>query len=81
VTSGTVTTSPLFIGASIASPDSGFSLYWSTVPGQSYTIEVSTNLTSWTVATNIIAQSNTAAYTDPVPANTQTSRFFRLTAP
>jgi subtilisin-like proprotein convertase family protein len=70
---------PFSIGARISSPNSGFSLYWSAVPGQNYTVEVSTNLTSWTVVTNIIAQSNTATYTESVPADTQPARFFRLT--
>jgi hypothetical protein len=81
ITNGVVTTEPLFISASISSPTSGFSLYWNAAAGQTYTIEVSTNLTSWAVVTNIVAQSNTATYTDSVPANTQQSRFFRLTTP
>jgi hypothetical protein len=54
-------------------------MYWTAVSGQSYTIETSTNLISWAVVTNIVAQSNTAAYTDSIPVDTQTSRFFRLT--
>jgi subtilisin-like proprotein convertase family protein len=81
LTNKPVLSQPFILGASISSPNSGFSLYWSAVAGQSYTIEVSTNLISWELVTNIVAQSNTAAYTDSVPANIQTSRFFRLTAP
>jgi hypothetical protein len=51
------------------------------VPGTTYQIEVSTNLSKWSVMTNFTAQTTTASYTDPVPAKTQKSRFFRLTAP
>jgi hypothetical protein len=72
---------PAFIGASLSSPTNGFSLNWTAVAGQYYTIEVSTNLTSWVVATNIVAQSTTATYMDSVPADSQTSRFFRIVIP
>ncbi len=81
ITNGVVIAIPLLGVATISSPSTPFSMYWNAVPGQNYTIEVSTNLTSWVVVTNIVAQSNTAAYTDPVPASAQTSRFFRLTTP
>jgi subtilisin-like proprotein convertase family protein len=72
---------PLFIGAYVASPSTGFTMYWSAVAGTTYQIEVSTNLASWTVATNITATSTTAAYTDSVPVLLQPSRFFRIVAP
>jgi subtilisin-like proprotein convertase family protein len=78
LTNGPVTATPLFIGASISSPTSGFSMYWSAVAGTTYQIQVSTNLTSWSVATNITAQSTTAAYTDAVPVISQKSRYFRI---
>jgi hypothetical protein len=74
-----VVSQPLFIEESISSPTSGFSMYWTAVSGQNYTVEVSTNLTSWTALTNVVAQSNTANYTDSIPVNTQPARFFRLT--
>jgi subtilisin-like proprotein convertase family protein len=78
LTNAPVTPSPLFIGASISSPNSGFSMYWSTVAGTSYQIQVSTNLSSWSVVTNITAQSTTAGYTDAVPVISQKSRYFRI---
>jgi hypothetical protein len=77
-TNGVVNPTPLFLGANIASPAGGFTMYWSAVAGTSYQIQVSSNLTSWAVATNITAQSATAAYTDAVPVLTQPSRFFRI---
>jgi hypothetical protein len=78
LTNGPVSGSPLFIGASIASPDTGFTMYWTAAPGTSYQIEVSTNLTTWSTVTNIISPSNTAAYTDSTPVLTQPLRFFRI---
>jgi len=74
----TVTNAPEFLGARIASPASGFTMYWSAVPGQSYEIDVSTNLTSWSFVTNVIPNSSVGSYTDPVAVQSQTSRFFRL---
>lgn len=71
---------PSFIGSRIVSPASGFSLYWNTTAGHNYNIEVSTDLTTWTVVTNIVAQSNTAAYIDSIPVNMEPARFFRITA-
>jgi subtilisin-like proprotein convertase family protein len=72
---------PLFLGASITSPASGFSMYFSSVPGTTYQIQVSSNLANWTVATNITATSSESAYTDAVPVNTQKSRYFRIVKP
>ena len=81
VTSGVVTGTPLFIGASIASPANGFTMYWNAVPGQSYQIQVSTDLATWVLATNVTAQSTVGAYTDAVPVISQQSRFFRIVTP
>jgi hypothetical protein len=81
LTKGPATSIPLFIGASISSPTDGFTMYWNAVAGQTYQIQVSTNLTQWSVATNITAQSSTASYTDAVPVMSQTSRFFRILVP
>jgi hypothetical protein len=81
LTNGPVTSTPLFIGASVSSPTNGFTMYWNAVPGESYQIQVSTNLAQWSVATNIIAQSSVAAYTDAVPVISQKSRYFRILAP
>ena len=81
VTNGTATAAPLVLSASLASPASGFTMSWSAVVGTTYQIQVSTNLTAWTAVTNIIAQSTTASYTDPVPVRSQTARFFRIALP
>jgi hypothetical protein len=72
---------PAFVGASMSSPSGGFSMTWVAVPGQSYTVEASTDLINWAVMTNIVSQSYTIIYTDSVPASSQTARFFRLTTP
>jgi subtilisin-like proprotein convertase family protein len=80
LTSGPVTNTPLILRASI-SLASGFSMSWNAVAGKSYQIQVSTDLTQWSVATNITAQSTTAAYTDSLPVNSQKTRFFRILAP
>jgi hypothetical protein len=72
---------PLFLGANIVSPNSGFSMYWSAIPGTSYQVQVSTNLIDWSVSTNIIAQSSVASYTDSVPVISQSSRYFRIVVP
>jgi hypothetical protein len=80
-TTNAVGSSPLFVGASIASPTNGFTMYWQAVPGTIYQIEVSTDLSSWAVVTNVTAQTTMGSYTDSVPVLTQTTRFFRLTVP
>jgi hypothetical protein len=51
------------------------------VPGETYQIQVSTNLTQWSVVTNITVLSSTGAYTDSVPVISQKLRFFRILAP
>jgi hypothetical protein len=81
ITNGPVQGTPLFLGANISSPASGFTMYWSAAAGMTYQIQVSTNLSNWSVVTNITAQSTTAAYTDAVPVISQTSRFFRIVVP
>jgi hypothetical protein len=81
LTNGPVTATPLIVGASTSSPTNGFTMFWSAVPGQTYQVQVSTNLTQWSAVTNVTAISTTASYTDPAPMSSQTSRFFRLQAP
>jgi subtilisin-like proprotein convertase family protein len=72
---------PLILGASVSSVTNQFTMYWQAVPGMSYQIEVSTNLGSWALVTNVMPQTTIGAYTDSVPVSTQQARFFRLTAP
>jgi subtilisin-like proprotein convertase family protein len=81
ITSGPVTSSPFIVSASISSPDTGVRMYWATTPGQSYTIQDSTDLINWAVVTNFIAVSKTTSYTDLIPVSAQPTRFFRLTSP
>jgi len=80
-TLASVTPQPEFLGASIASPAGGFTMYWSAVPGQTYEIDVSTDLLTWTFVTDVTPESTEGTYTDSVPVNTQTTRFFRLVTP
>jgi hypothetical protein len=81
LTNGPATNTPSFIGANISSPTKGFTMYWNAVAGQTYQIQVSTNLTQWSAATNITAQSSVGSYTDSVPVTSQPLRFFRIAAP
>jgi hypothetical protein len=76
-----VTTQPLFLGSSVSTAANQFTLNWDATPGSNYTVQVSTNLTTWSTVTNITAQSSTVTYTDTVPVNSQQSRFFRLSTP
>jgi hypothetical protein len=81
IASGAILNPPAITSANISSPTGGVSFSWIATPGESYTVEISTDLINWTVASNIVAQSSTGSYTDSVPANTQTARFYRLTTP
>jgi subtilisin-like proprotein convertase family protein len=72
---------PDFMGAYVTSPSAGFTMYWSGAAGTTYQVQVSSNLTSWAVTTNITAQSNVTSYTDTVPVNSQPLRFFRIIIP
>jgi hypothetical protein len=47
---------PLNPGGTIASLAKGFTLNWSANPGQTYEIDFSTNLTTWTFLTNACRQ-------------------------
>jgi hypothetical protein len=75
---GPVTNAPLFMSASVSSESGGFTMYWAATKGQTYEVEVSTNLITWTFVTNITAQSATGSYTDPTPVAGQPARFYRL---
>jgi hypothetical protein len=81
LTNGPVIPTPLIVTASMTSPANGFTMTWNSVPGQTYQVDVSTNLTQWSAVTNVTAIATTASYTDPAPMSSQTSRFFRLQAP
>jgi hypothetical protein len=79
-TNGVVTT-PFLYATQITSPANGFTLYWSSQAGQTYTIDVSTDLQEWRAVTNITATSTTTSYTDSVPVESAGARFFRLSMP
>jgi hypothetical protein len=76
-----VTAQPLFVNASISTAANQFTLNWQATPGQSYTVQVSTNLVTWSNVTTIVAQSGTVGFTDTAPVNAQKGRFYRLLSP
>ncbi len=78
IISGRVTNAPLFLGASVSSESGGFTIFWAATSGQTYEVEVSTNLITWTFVTNITTQSTNGSYTDPTPVASQPARFYRL---
>jgi subtilisin-like proprotein convertase family protein len=78
IISGPVTNAPLFISASVSSVTGNFSMSWAANQGQAYEIDVSSNLLTWTILTNITTQSTTGSYTDPTPVANQSARFYRL---
>ena len=57
-----------------------FTLNWTAVPGTQYEVDITSNLTNWTKATNFTAASRTGAYTDPTPVASQAARFYRVLA-
>jgi hypothetical protein len=81
LTNAPVTSTPLLVTANISTSTGGFSMSWNAVPGQTYQVQVSTDLVNWSVAGNVTAQSSTATYNDTVPVMSQTTRFFRLMSP
>ena len=46
--------------------------------GEKYVIEVSDDLISWTVLTEITISDSTASVVDPTPYIQQTKRFYRI---
>ena len=69
---------PLNPGGTIASLAKGFTLNWSANPGQTYEIDFSTNLTTWTFLTNVTTLTNTGTYTDQTPVGNQRARYYRI---
>ena len=51
---------------------------WSTVPGEKYVVEVSSDLTNWTVWTCVVASSAVLTITDSIPYTSTTPRFYRI---
>lgn len=71
-------TSPNLANARMAG---GFGLSWESVPGQQYTVDVSTNLPYFVPLTNIDAMTTQSVFIDPIDTNTGGSQFFRLRVP
>ncbi|MGD0814502.1 MAG: S8 family serine peptidase [Verrucomicrobiota bacterium] len=69
---------PLHPGGKIASLAGGFTLNWSANPGQTYEIDLSTNLTMWTFLANVTTPTNTGTYTDSTPVGNQRARYYRI---
>ena len=78
IISGPVTNAPLFFAASVSKASGNFSMYWAATPEKTYEVEVSSNLITWTFATNVTTDSTTGSYTDPMPVSSQRARFYRL---
>jgi hypothetical protein len=75
---GPITSAPLIVHASLAARTGLFTMYWAAAAGQKYQIYASSNLLTWSLVTTVTAQSTTASYTDPTPAQTQNARFYRV---
>jgi hypothetical protein len=55
-----------------------FSFQFNTQPGQSYHVEASTNLTSWSVMSNLVANATSTSITDELKGS---RRFYRAVQP
>jgi subtilisin-like proprotein convertase family protein len=75
---GPVTNAPAIGSASVSAATGRFTLSWAASVGQTYQIQISTNLPHWTVLTNITTESTVGTYTDPTPVLSQHLRFYRL---
>jgi hypothetical protein len=51
---------------------------WSTVVGEKYQVQVSTDLVNWTVLTSIVVTGPNSTFTDPTPYTDQLQRFYRI---
>jgi subtilisin-like proprotein convertase family protein len=76
-----VTTQSLNLNGSITSPARDFKLTWTATPGENYEVDMSTNLVTWTLLTNITVQSGTGSFTDTSPVTGHTARFYRVLPP
>lgn len=53
-------------------------IQWSTVAGEKYQVEVSSDLVNWTVLTNIVVTGPNSTFTDPTPYTDNQQRFYRI---
>jgi large repetitive protein len=53
-------------------------IQWTTVAGEKYQVEVSTDLSAWTVLSNVIVSGPNSTFTDPTPYADNQQRFYRI---
>ncbi len=61
-------------------PTGGFSFSFDTVPGQTYRVLASTNLSDWSQAASLTATNNSVRFVDPAATNV-TQRFYKVALP
>ena len=72
---------PVFsLDQAMSLPNGGFSFSFATLAGQSYRVQVSTNLMDWSSLVSVRATSNTFQYVDTGGTN-RPQRFYRVAAP
>jgi hypothetical protein len=53
-------------------------IQFSTVAGEKYQVEVSSDLFNWTVLTNLVVSGPNSTFTDPTPYTDNQQRFYRI---
>jgi hypothetical protein len=71
---------PVLLSAPKLLQGGGLSFSFASVPGQTYQVQVSTNLLNWTVSTNVLANGSSLQFTDTGAGSTQ-HRFYRVAIP
>lgn len=82
ITNGTVSPFPSIASGSATFSSGGggsFSFSWQSVAGQTYYVEMSTDLIQWQTLAKIVATSNTTTFTDSQPPDF--ARYYRLRIP
>lgn len=59
-------------------PAQGPTIEWTSLPGQTYSVLISTDLVTWSPLTTIRASGYTTVFQDPTPAHTQALRFYQI---
>ena len=59
-------------------PGLGLTVYWSSVPGDTYEVDYSTDLLNWTKAVSFKATTTQSSFTDFTPMTNRPGRFYRL---
>jgi hypothetical protein len=74
-----VTPFPAVVAASatfIPGNNGGFSFTWNSIAGQTYHVDLSTDLVNWSTVATIRAESSTTTFSDPAPADA--ARYYRV---